>query len=299
MINKFSYSQLLMAAAIAYLAYALINFTAQVPSFIRALDKTAPHIDNMINESNLVRTEIAQMRQLVDEQLPVILARIDTSLPLVKQGLIQSDNYAQQLPVLWSHLDNLEAQLTQIQQSIPSILERVDAMVLTANSTTDEVAKWRPHSSQYLAEIKQLRVEVPQYLSRIEYIVSDAKTLGKEASSGLVSGFFKGVISLPMEVVAGLTGIVKPDSKSAKLLTAADVTLLKEQTVTLLENADQKDIFWKNMQSGNKGQILKHAEFKKDGLSCHKITFINNLKGQKETLNELMCEDSEGFWQVM
>jgi len=299
MTTKFSYSQAILAMAIAYFAYALMSFSAQIPGFIHAVDRATPHIASIVNEVDLVRTEVAQVRDVVDKQLPAILSRIDSSLPLVEQGLTQSESYAQQLPNLWRHLDKMATQLSQIQQELPSLLKRVDAIVLMTNRTTDELAKWRPHSTKYLAELQQSRTDIPQYLTRIEYIITDAKTLGKEASSGLVSGFFKGVISLPFEVVSGLTGMIASNSKSAKLLTTADMTLLQERTVTLLENSEQKSIVWHNAQSGNRGQIIKGAEFKQAGLSCHKISIINDFNGQKETLKELMCEDNKGLWQVM
>ena len=299
MSTKFSYSQALLAVAIAYFAYALLSFTKEIPDFINAVDRATPHIEAIVKEVNTVSDEVTQVRLVVNEQLPAILLRIDNTLPLLERGLAQSDYYSQQLPELWQHLTKIETQITQIQQDLPNILTRVDDVVLMANNTTKELAKWRPHSTEYLAELEQSRTDIPEYLTRIEYIVSDAKTMGKEASSGLVSGFFKGVISLPFEVVSGLTGIVDSDSKSAKLLTTADVTMLQEQTIALLGNSQQSTTHWQNPQSGNRGQIIKGKQFKKSGSICHRVTFINNLKGQQETLKELMCEDNKGLWQVM
>lgn len=299
MTTKFSYSQALLAVAIAYFAYALLSFTKQVPHFINAVNNTTPYIDTIVNEVSLVRAEVTQVRTVVDTQLPTLLSRIDNTLPLLERGLSQSDYYAQQLPQLWQHLTKLEAKITQIQQMLPSLLTRVDDVVLMTNATTNELAKWRPHSTEYLDEIAQSREYIPQYLTRIEYIISDAKTMGKEASSGLVSGFFKGVISLPFEVVSGLTGIVDSDSKSAKLLTAADVSILQKQTITLLEDTTKNTMLWQNAQSGNQGKIVQGKKLIKKGLTCHNMTFINNLKGQQETLKELMCEDNKGLWQVM
>lgn len=299
MVTKFSYSQALLAVAIAYFGYALLAFTSQLPSFINAIDRTSPHITTVVNEVSLVRAEVSQVRDVVNKQLPAILLQIEKSLPLVEEGLAQSEKYSQQLPILWGHLDKVEAQITNIQDELPNLLARVDAIVLMTNSVTGELAKWRPHSTKYLAEIDQSQVDIPQYLTRIEYIIDDAKNLGKEASSGLVSGFFKGVISLPFEVISGLTGIVEADSISAKLLTSTDLTLLQENTITLLKDTKRNSIVWKNSQSGNRGQIVKGIEFKKDGLSCHNLTFMNNLKGQQETIKKLMCVDNKGLWQVM
>jgi len=298
MTSKFSISQALLAIAIAYFAYALLNFSKEIPSFIKAIDRTTPHISTIVDEVELVRAEVTQVRILVDKQVPAILQQINNILPLVEQGLEQSEHYSKQLPNLWQHLDKVEMQLQVLQKDLPKILKRIDAVVLTSNDVISESAKWRPHSTKYLIEIEHSRDDIPQYLTRIENIVIDAKSIGKEASSGLVSGIFKGVISLPFEVVAGLTGIVDTKSRSAKNLTANDVTMLQEKVLILLEDNSKKQIFWQNGESGNRGKILKEMKFIKKGQTCHEVTFINYFKGQEETLEKVMCKGQDDIWQV-
>jgi len=297
--TKFSYSQVLLSVAIGYLAYALLSFTKEIPGFIDAVDRVTPHISSIVNEVELVRIEVGKVRALVDEQVPAILMKVDTVLPLVEQGLAQSEQYYTQLPQLWQHLDVIETQIQLLQQSLPNVLQRVDAVIETTKATTVEVSKWRPHSTQYLTEIKNSRKDIPQYLTRTEAIIIDAKTIGKEASSGLVSGFIKGVISLPFDVVDGLTGIVDAKSLSAKYLTAQDITIMQEQVLLLLSNDNKRQAFWHNNDSGNRGNISKESRFTQKGLSCHKLTFINHFKKQQETLNQLMCQDKHDLWQVM
>ncbi len=299
MISKFSISQALLALAIAYLAYALLSFTKELPSIINAIDRTTPHITTIIDEVELVRVEVAQVRTLVDKQVPAILSQIDSMLPLVEQGLMQSEVYSKQLPKLWQHLDNVERQVQALQKDLPSVLKRIDAVVITSNEAIVEFAKWRPHSTEYLNEIKHSRQDIPQYLTRIEDIVIDSKTIGKEASSGLVSGFFKGMISLPFEMVAGLTGMVDSKSLSAQYLTADDVTKMQEKVLVLLGTYSKKHVFWQNDKSNNHGKISKEAEFKKNKQTCHRIVFINYFKDQQETLKEVMCKDKDDLWQVM
>ncbi|MBL4821982.1 MAG: hypothetical protein JKX90_00455 [Colwellia sp.] len=297
--TAFSYSQALLGVAIGYLAYALLNFTKEIPGFIDAVDRSTPHISAIVKEVELVRIEVGKVRALVEKQIPAILMQVDTTLPLVKQGLVQSEQYSKQLPLLWQHLEKIENQIQLLQQHLPSVLQRVDAAIATTNSTTEELAQWRPHSTQYLAELKHSHQDIPQYLSRVEAIIIDAKTIGKEASSGLVSGFIQGVISLPFDVVAGLTGIVDAKSLSAKYLTAKDVTIIQEKVLLLLKNNNNQQVFWHNNDSGNRGQIKKKPKFIQNGLSCHKLTFVNHFKGQQETLNKVMCQDNHDLWQVM
>jgi surface antigen/uncharacterized protein YoxC len=295
----FSISQALLALAIIYFAYALLKFSNEIPPFIDAIDRTTPHISTVVGEVELVREEVTQVRMLVDHQVPEILEKISHLLPLIEQGLEQSEQFGKQIPALWQQLDKIEKQLQLVHKEVPQILSRIDNVVLTSNEAISEAAKWRPHSTQYLAVIEQSKEDIPQYLTRVDNIVLDAKSIGKEASSGLVSGFFKGVVSMPFEVVAGLTGIVDSKSLSAKYLTANDVTIMQEKVIVLLEKKSQKQIFWQNDKSGNRGKIIKDKGFVKDNQTCHKVTFVNYFKSRDETLDKTMCKDNSDIWQVI
>ena len=305
MVKQFSYSQALLAIAIALLALSLFKFTMHVPAIISAIEKTtktvdlvSPKVDDIVNEVALVRVEVSKVRKLVAQQTPVILSQVEASLPVVQQVVVESEYYSRQLPALLDQIANIEQQVEKLQTSMPAILKRVDAVVKTTNNTTEEVARWRPHSSRYLEEIELSREYIPDYLSRIENTVVDAKTIGSEASSGLVSGFFKGVISLPFEVVSGLTGIVDADSRSAKYLTAQDVALMQEKVVALLNDSNQTKAAWQNVKSGNRGTIIKGKKTTRNKQQCLMVTFNNHFGNDKETLKELMCVNDKGLWKV-
>ena len=276
----------------------MLSFTKQIPELIQAVDRTTPHISGIVKEVELVRIEVGKVRVLIDEQAPAILGQVDSALPLVEQGLIQSEQYSKQLPKLWKHLTEIERQIDLVQKSLPRVLQRVDSVINTTNATTAEIKQWRPHSTQYLTEIAQSRQDIPLYLTRTEDIIREAKTIGKEASSGLVTGFIQGVISLPLDVVSGLTGMIDSKSLSAKNLTTQDVTIMQEKVLSLLSN-NKKQVFWNNKESANKGTIIKEPQFKQRGLLCHKLLFTNYFKEQQEMLDKLMCQDEEGLWQVM
>ncbi|MFQ3277898.1 MAG: hypothetical protein ACI8SC_002844 [Colwellia sp.] len=306
MIKKFSSSQTLLALAIAFLALSLFKFTLHVPAIISVIEKTiktvdsvSPRVEGIINEVALVRLEVGKVRELVSQQTPVILAQVQDSLPVVQQVVVESEYYSRQLPTVLSQLASIEQQLEQLQEFMPAVLKRIDAVVETTNNTTTEVAQWRPHSIRYLEEIELSRDYIPQYLSRIENTIVDAKTLGSEASSGLVSGFFKGVISLPFEMVSGLTGIVDVDSRSAKYLTAQDVALMQEKVVALLSDSNQTKSLWQNVKSGNRGTITQGKTTKRNKKQCINVIFKNYFGKDKETLTEIMCIDEQGLWKVI
>jgi len=305
MVKQFSYSQALLAIAIALLALSLFKFTMHVPAIISTIEKTtktvdlvSPKVDDIVNEVALVRIEVSKVRKLVAQQTPAILSQVEASLPVVQQVVVESEYYSRQLPALLNQITNIEQQVEKLQTSMPAILKRVDAVVKTTNNTTEEVARWRPHSSRYLAEIELSREYIPDYLSRIENTVVDAKTIGSEASSGLVSGFFKGVINLPFEVVSGLTGIVDADSRSAKYLTAQDVALMQEKVVALLNDSNQTKAAWQNVKSGNRGTIIKGKKTTRSKQQCLMVIFNNHFGNDKETLKELMCINDKGLWKV-
>jgi hypothetical protein len=306
MIKKFSSSQTLLALAIAFLALSLFKFTLHVPAIISVIEKTiktvdsvSPRVEGIINEVALVRLEVGKVRELVSQQTPVILAQVQDSLPVVQQVVVESEYYSRQLPIVLSQLASIEQQIEQLQEFMPAVLKRIDAVVETTNNTTTEVAQWRPHSIRYLEEIELSRDYIPQYLSRIENTIVDAKTLGSEASSGLVSGFFKGVISLPFEMVSGLTGIVDVDSRSAKYLTAQDVALMQEKVVALLSDSNQTKSLWQNVKSGNRGTITQGKTTKRNKKQCINVIFKNYFGKDKESLTEIMCIDEQGLWKVI
>lgn len=299
--NKFSYSQALLAIAISYFAYSLLSISQQIPAIIKLVDKTSPHIDTIVSEVALVRKDVAIIGQIVDKQVPAILTQIETVMPLVERGISQSEQYSQQLPNLWLHLENIDKQMNQLQQALPAILKRIDAIVLTTNASVEEMAKWRPHSTHYLFEIEHSRTDIPKYLTRVEDIIIDAKTIGKEASRGLVSGLFAGALALPFDAVKGLTGRGNSSSSAAKNLTSTDISLMQVEIISLLKSQSKSKAIWTNIDSGNRGTIKKGTKFMENGLACYTLTFTNQFKKQKksDTFKEKMCLDKGSLWQVM
>jgi regulator of replication initiation timing len=295
-----------MALAVAFLGFSLLQFTLQIPAMLVVIKQTSqtvdtvnPKIDDIVNEISLIRLEVGKVRSLLAKQTPDILSQIDATLPVIEQVITESEYYSRQLPDLLSQVNRIEQQIAVLQTSLPSILKRIDAVVNTTDNTLVEASLWRPHSTKYLHEIELSRAYIPKYLTRIEQTIVDAKTIGQEASSGIVSGFFKGVISLPFEVVAGLKGMVDVNSRSAKHFTAEDITLMQRNLIVLLNDNKLTSDTWINNTTGNGGTIIKGKETKRNRQQCINVTFNNHFKNQKETLRELMCIDSGGVWKVI
>ncbi len=311
--NRFSYSQALLALAIAYFAFSLIQISQQIPTIVEIIDKTnitvdkvTPQIPNILSRVDDINkqvadvvAEVALVRVLLDKQVPDILTQVALTRPVVDSVVTESIQYSQQLPALMQYLTKIERQITRLEKQIPLILKRIDNVVQTTKSTTNEIAKWRPHSTQYIEQIKHSRLDIPHYLTRAEFIVADAKTIGKEASSGLFVGLLKGALTLPFDVISGLTGIVDPNSKSAKHLNFLDISLMQEKTIELLNDKQKTKIIWQNKESGNRGTIAKKSEFDKNNMICHQVTFTNYFDKESEIIIDLMCRGTDGLWKVI
>ncbi len=292
--NKFSISQVLLAAAIGYLAFALLQIAKEIPTLVQVVDKTAATADKFQPQIDEIITNI----EAINQQIPEALKQIELTRPLIEDVIVESQQYSNQIPALLEHLTTIESQVAAIEKQIPEILTRIDQVVLTTNNTTKEVALWRPHSTAYIAQIKHSREDIPQYLTRVEDIIVDAKSIGQEASSGMVTGLFQGVVSLPFNVVSKLAGIVDTDSRSAKYLTDDDVAMIQAKAIILLDDGGRNKINWRNKDSGNSGTITKGKRYKSNNKTCYKMTMKNNFNRESETLNEAMCRDKEGDWKI-
>ncbi|MBU2894850.1 hypothetical protein KO495_16220 [Colwellia sp. D2M02] len=304
--KNISLIQLTFSLALFALAASLFNISRYIPEILTTINNTVQHVDNIspeidriVDEVALVRAEVTLVREQLATQVPTVLTQVSATLPVIQQVIRESEHYSQQIPAILKQVALVEQNLSSIEKQLPHIFKRIDNITVTTQNVVNEAALWRPHSTQYLAEIEQSKEYIPQYLTRAENIVISAKTIGSEASSGLVSGFLKGVVSLPFEVVSGLSGIVDSSSRSAKKLTAKDVALMQEKVILLLDHSSQLKVIWYNVESGNRGTITKGEKVTKHEKLCYHLTFENSFAKEKEVLRELMCRNDEGLWSVM
>lgn len=302
--------QIILALAIIFLGASLFNIGRHIPETLTVISQTLkvadslkPDIASIVNEVALVREEVALVRLQLHKQIPEVLSQVSETAPVVEKIINkvvgESERYSEQIPNILTQLSKIEETIASVEKQLPSIFQRIDSVTQLTEFTVNEVALWRPHSTKYLDEINQSKVYIPQYLSRAENIIIDAKSIGSEATSGLVSGFFKGVVALPFEVVAGLTGIVDKSSRSAKYLTAKDVALMQEKVIALLDDNEQLKSIWHNIDSGNRGTIVKGNKSIKNKQTCYKLTFNNHFAKESEELKEMMCRDKKGLWTVI
>ena len=233
------------------------------------------------------------------------MSQIEQTRPLIEQTLIESDKYSSQIPLVSAHLTRLEQQVAAVDKQLPDILKRIDNLVTTTDNVTQEMAKWRPHSLEYIKQLEYSREDIPSYLTRIDniatdakMIISDAKTIGSENSRGLVKGLVKGVVSLPFNVVSNLAGIVDSSSKSAQQLTEEDITLLQQSAITVLMSETITEKSWRNKLTGHYGKVHQGENFERQGKDCYQLTFTNYFNNEKERLLEDACLNDQNLWQI-
>jgi surface antigen/uncharacterized protein YoxC len=292
--NKMSIPQILLAAAIALLAYSLIQIATQIPNALKLVDQTTKSLEKFQPQIDAILVQVDS----INKRIPAVLTQIE-------QVVVESDKYSSQIPAVLTHLSKLEQQVAAIDKQLPAILTRIDNAVATTDNTTKEIAKWRPHSSEYIKQLEYSREDIPNYLTRVEdiavdaqIIISDAKTIGSENSSGLVTGLFKGVVTLPFKVVSNLTGIVDSSSKSAKYLTEEDIASMQESAITVLTSTTLTEKHWRNKSSGHYGKVNKGNGFEKKGKQCYQLTFTNYFNKERENLQKEACLNSENLWQI-
>lgn len=281
--------QYAIAVAIALLAAALWNLGSNLPAL-------NDNLSSLNQSADTVTQELPAMLAVADRYQPHVtplLEEIAATRATVDSIVTESQAYREQLPALYQRLDTLDAQLTSLEARLPDILQRVDAGLA-------ESSAWRPLSSDALAEAAQWREELPVYLDRSEALVASARKAGQEASSGMVTGFFSGALSLPFKALRDISSLVDPRSLSARHLTEDDWALLRSAAITLLSRPEQELAKWQSPTSGHNGTVRIVESKQLDAQECHVLLITNFFSGDRqETLDkQRVCKGEDGRWAV-
>lgn len=278
-----------IALAVALLAAALWHIGSQLPELNRNLSGISRSADAATQEL----PAIIAVADKYEPHIPQLLDEIAATRATVDSIVTESQAYRNQLPDLYQRLDKLDAQLTSLQTSLPDVMERVD-------SGLAESQAWRPISVDAMAEAEHWRKEIPGYLDRSEALVAGARKAGAEASSGMVTGFFSGALSLPFKALRDISSLVDPRSLSARHLTDDDWTLLRNAAITLLTQPENQLAEWQSEASGNRGSVRIIESATSASSECHVLMITNHFKkGGKETLEkQRVCKGEDGRWAV-
>jgi uncharacterized coiled-coil DUF342 family protein len=285
----FSLSLILLACSIAYFAYSLISISQQIPSILvqvsninKQIDSTVEKIDPILILVPDLFNEISEIRQLV---------------PLT---LNEAEAIRSTFPSILERVDKLQSQIDTLQKSLPEILKTVDGITEVVDDTNQQVENIIPLVPDVLSEVEKTRAEIPSYLTRIEKVVENSKGISEEAGKGAVTGFFKGIIATPFELIKGTGNLIRSSLENEDMVTDEDLKLVSKASGELLKSDQMKTIQWKNPNSGNKGQVTLVNSFQGEGRECRTLLFSFKTKdGKEDSVNKDVCLSDSGKWEIL
>ena len=292
-----SYGSYAVALSILCLAASLVYFAKQLSSLEKVADTLAVYRDvapelitevaNISDKIPLIVNEVEAVRI----QIPAILAEVsalrqDTIPAILKTtGVLQGTT----VPALLVESKALreDAIPLLITESIALREETIPAVLLESKILRERAIP------AILLEVKKTREELPMLLIQANTV---AKSAGKNASEGAVSGFFSGIIKAPINLMSGADGVFSKSENLSdadqELISAASMRLLKKNKL----GAVQK---WSNSSSGHKGDITLTAMGVNGDERCRELTY-RGFKRRKELGKSLMvlCHNEIGQWSI-
>ncbi len=296
----FSFSLTLLAASIAYFAYSILSVSQQIPSILdqvsdinHQIDRTAEKVEPLL----VLVPDILQTVENTTNSIPPILDEVGKVRQLVPVALKEVEAVRLTLPSILERVDKLHAQIDILEKRLPDILKTVNQITVVVNDTNQQIEKALPLVPEILGEVEKTRNEIPSYLTRVETIVDNTKDISETAGKGAVTGFFKGIISTPFELLKGTENKIRSSLKNEDKITEEDFTLVYQATAKLLQS-DKKDIaYWDNSKTGNKGQVKLVNSFKSEGRECRTVQLLFKAHdGNDDSVNRDFCLNDEGKW---
>lgn len=290
-----------LAGGLIYFAYEVSRVSTQIPDILTSLDHTSDKVGPIISEVVEIRelvpdilNEVAETRKLV----PPILEEVKQTRLHIPPILEQIEQTREQIPPI---LKEVEA----VRKELPAVLKSADKASNAVVVMSKEIKATRPLVPQILKEVETTRESVPPMLDRADAMIDKARDAGQEASSGAVTGFFKGLITTPFKLVgdAGrkITGM---SDEEMKQYTEKDFDLIEAAVLLLLNNGKKGDIKQINNPDSGFSATLKlvSVETKEEDftvLECRTLTF-NAVKHDEKvkTVNRVFCKEEGGGWDI-
>ena len=289
------------AGALVYFAYVVSDVSVQIPDILDSVNHTSDKLEPIISEVGEVRVLIPDILHEVEETrklVPPILHEVEQTRLHIPPILEQLEQTRQQIPPI---LDEVAA----VRKELPAVLESADKASAAVVTVSKEIEATRPLVPQVLKEVETTRESIPPMLDRADAMIDKAKVAGQEASSGAVTGFFKGLITAPF-VLVGDAG------KSISGMTEEEMKKFSEKDFDLIENA-ALDL----MNNGNKGDTrelsdpdtgfsgtlkLVSVETKEEDFTtshCRTVQLDAYRNGERvKTNNQTFCKEEGGGWDI-
>lgn len=276
-----------LAVALIYFSYQVSHVSTQIPDILSSVDHTSENIGPIVSE-------IGEIRELI----PDILHEVEETRKLVAPILKEVEQTRQQIPPI---LKQVEA----VRKEMPAVLISADKASNAVVLMSKEVKATRPLVPQVLKEVETTRESIPPMLDRADAMIDKARVAGQEASTGAVTGFFKGLITTPFTLVgdAGrqITGMSEEEMRD---YTEKDFELIEAAALLLLNNGTKGDIKKiKNPDSGLSGSIklvsMETIEEDFTVLGCRTLQIETYKNDERiKTVNRTFCKEEGGGWDL-
>ena len=290
-----------LAAGLIYFAYEVSRISTQIPAILTSVDHTSAQVGPIVSE-------VVEIRDLI----PDILHEVEETRKLVPPILKEVEQTRLQIPPILKEVEQTRLQIPPILKEVEAVRKEVPAITKSTDNAayavvvmSKEVKATRPLIPEILKEVETTRESIPPLLDRADAMINRARTAGEEASSGAVSGFFKGLITAPFTLVGdagkAVTGMTDEEMKK---FTDKDIDLYKQASLDLLNNGKQGDTREvKNPDSGNSATLkLVSIENKEEDFTtseCRTLQVETYRKGERvNTSNSTFCKEEGGGWDV-
>ncbi|MBT8130301.1 MAG: hypothetical protein KJP10_09925 [Gammaproteobacteria bacterium] len=290
-----------LAAALVYFAYEVSRVSTQIPDILDSVDHTSDKVGPIIHEVGEIRDMVPDILHEVEETrklVPPILAEIEQtrlSIPPILEEVAQT---REQIPPI---LNEVEA----VRKELPAVLESADKASNAVVVVSKEIQETRPLIPQVLKEVETTRESIPPMLDRADAMIDKARLAGQEASTGAVTGFFKGLVTAPFTLVGDAgRNIAGMSDEEMKQLAKKDFDLIETAALYLLNNGvmgEGKEI--SNPDSGFSAtlKLVDESTTEEDfvTLQCRTVFYDGYINGERiKTLNRTFCKQEGGGWDL-
>lgn len=290
-----------LAAGLIYFAYQVSRVSTQIPDILSSVDHTSDKVGPIISE-------VVEIRELV----PDILHEVEETRKLVPPILNEVEQIRLQIPPILKEVEQTRQQIPPILKEVEAVREELPAVLKSADKASNavvavskEIKATRPLVPQVLKEVETTRESIPPMLDRADAMIDKARVAGQEASSGAVTGFFKGLITAPFALVGDAgRSISGMSDEEMKLFTEKDFDLMETAVLLLLNNGEKGDVKRiKNPDSGFSGTLKFVSESIQEEdfttLECRTIR-LEAFKNDKlvKQVDRPFCKEEGGGWDI-
>jgi archaellum component FlaC len=287
-----------LAGAIAYFTYEVAIVSKQIPDVLLSINNTSEKVEPVIDELSKVLNLVPPILKELEETrklIPPILKEVEQTRKMIPVILDEVEQTRKMIPVVLKEAEAIRGEL-------PAVLASADKASDAVAGVSEQVEATRPLISDVLTEVKVTRESIPPMMDRADELIEKAHIAGKEASQGVVTGLFSGIILAPFALVANAgRGIAGLSAEEAKDFDKKDFNLVEKATFYLLDNGSKgEERKWNNAETGSHGIVTLtevYTEGEYSELDCRTLIFKLYKKDDliKQT-SRSFCKDEENKW---